>query len=448
MREAPKNAIIVTATVLYPLVSVVLFFRGNWYSFFHSYSLGMFFGLVSYCYFAVALVLGSRVKALDRAFGQDRILVMHGIIAGLALGCAVPHAVLKKIYFPEETFQSMTGSIGLALFLFVILMTVLLMLETPLDRIPPLSRLARVLKKTTRADYTLLKLLHNLAAPAFALIVLHVLLASPVQETAGKTAFAGVTGLVAVALYVRHKLFRPVVSALNAHAVASVRRLADGIVEIGLEPRGGRKTRHEAGQFAYFRFLDRTCGFGEHPFTISSAPSARGLTVTVKALGDYTAKLGSLREGATCLVDGPYGLFHPARDDRELLFVAGGIGITPFLSILRDFAEKSRQGTVTLLWSVRRRGEAFALEELRSIAARLNGFRFRVLVTGEPSFAADTPDGRIDARLLGEELGRFSSPRGVKGFVCGPDAFRRSVQTLLLEAGIPERSVFYEAFSL
>ncbi len=447
MKAARKNALIVTATVLYPLASVALFFQGNWYSFFHSYSLAMFFGLVSYCYFAVALVLGSRVKALDRVFGHDRILIFHGIIAGLALACAIPHAILKKAYFTEDTMQSRMGSMGLVIFLFVILMTVLLMLETPLDRIPFFSSITRFLKKHARADYTLLKLLHNFAAPAFAIIVLHVLLASPVRETGAKTAFAAITGLLAVACYAYHKIVRPLISLLNAHSVTSVKKLSDGIIEIEMTPRKGRTMRHKAGQFAFFRFFDKTCGVGEHPFTISSSPSASARTVTVKALGDFTAKLGALRVNATCLVDGPYGLFYPKHDDRELLFIAGGIGITPFLSILRDFSEKSRVGAITLLWSVRRKDEAFAREELGTIASRLPDFRFRVLVTGEPSFEKQTADGRIDESMIQDALARFGSPKNVTAFICGPDSFRRSAQTLLKKSGIQDKNVVFEAFS-
>lgn len=447
MKRAGKNAIVLTAAVLYPLTSVALFFHGNWYSFFHSYSLGMFFGLVSYCYFALALTLGSRIKVLDRIFGHDRILVMHGIIACLALACGIAHAALKSFYFPEETVQSTFGEIGLGLFGFVILMTVLVMLETPLDRMPPLSRFIRFIKRRVRADYTLLKLLHNLTAPAFAIIVLHVLLASPVQETSGKTAFVSVTGLIAVLFWIRHKIARPLGSLLNAHAVAAVRPLADGIVEIELSPKRGRTIGRKAGQFAFFRFIDRACGFGEHPFTISSSPSSGTLAVTVKALGDYTAKLGSLKENALCLVDGPYGLFYPEDSDRELIFLAGGIGITPFLSILRDFADTGREGNVSLVWSVRRRDEAFAMEELRTISTGLPGFRFRVLVTGETAFDHDGPDGRIDAGVIGDALSRSSSPRAVKAFICGPDAFSRSVKNLLIGTGIPEGNIANEAFS-
>lgn len=448
MNRAAGNVLVPAAVALYPLAAVALFFWGNWYGFFHAYSLAMFFGLLSYCHFAVVLVLGSRVKALDRILGHDRALVIHGIVAGMAVAEALVHAALKRAYINEDTPQSLLGSIGLALFLSVILITVLLMLHTPLDRTPPFSLLTRFLKKTIRVDYTLLKLIHNLTAPAFALVIIHVLLASPVRETAGKTAFAGITGLIALAFYAWHRIARPVLSLLNASVVTGIRGLADGIVEIGLADGRARTMRHKAGQFAFFRFLDRTCGRGEHPFTISSPPSARGLTITVKAVGDYTSKLGSLKANAKCLVDGPYGLFYPKDGDGELLLIAGGIGITPFLSMLRDFAERPRAVSVSLLWSVRSRDEAFALEELKELSSRLPAFVFRVMVTGGPSSAGIVPDGRIDGRDIGEALSRFGTPRAVKAFICGPDAFRRSMQGFLREAGVPQGNVAFESFSL
>lgn len=447
MRRALKNALIVSAALLYPLAVIALFFHGNWYSFFHSYSLAMAFGLLAYCYFTLALILGSRVKALDRIFGHDRILIFHGVIAAIALACAIAHALLKKLYFPDDTVQSTLDVLGLALFLFVIFMTVLLMLETPLDRTPFVSHLTRFIKKRVRADYTLLKLLHNLTAPAFALIVLHVLLASPVQETTSKTAFAGLTGALALAFYAYHKLARPIFSMMNAYAIASVKRLSGGIIEIETVSRRGRALRHTAGQFAFFRFIDRSCGLGEHPFTVSSPPSARGPVITVKALGDFTAKLGSLRKGATCFIDGPYGLFYPRRNDRDLLFLAGGIGITPFLSILRDYTETKRSGDITLLWSVRHKDEAFARDELGTIASILPGLVVRILVTGEPSFGKDVPDSRIDGAIIRESLARLGSAQGAEAYICGPDAFRRSVQGLLLETGFPGKDIYYEAFS-
>jgi predicted ferric reductase len=447
-RIAARNALTVTAVLLYPLSSVALFFQGNWYSFFHSYSLAMFFGLVAFCYFSLALVLGARVKALDRIFGHDRILAFHGMIAVSALACALAHAALKLVYFSEPTVQSKLGFLGLVLFLAVILLTVLLMLETPLSRMRPFSAPIKALKKRVRADYTLLKLLHNLAAPAFAIIVVHVILAYSVQETGSRIAFALVTGALALAFYAYHKVARPLILLLNAHAVSGVTKLSRDIVEVKLAPRRGRPLKYKAGQFAFFRFLSGETGFGEHPFTISSSPSAEALSLTAKALGDFTAKLGALKENTRCLVDGPYGLFYPKPNGANLLFVAGGIGITPFLSILRDFAERAEKRTVTLIWSIRLREEAFALKELEAIASRVEGFAFRILVIDEPAFGKDTADKMIDADLIRETVARFGSVQRSEAYICGPAPLRRAVYGYLVKAGFKDAQILYESFSL
>jgi predicted ferric reductase len=74
-----------------------------------------------------------------------------------------------------------------------------------------------------------------------------------------------------------------------------------------------------------------------HPFSLTSAPHERALRVTVKAVGTFTAALPSLDRGATARVEGPYGAFsylNPA--NRQQIWIAGGIGITPFLSMARS----------------------------------------------------------------------------------------------------------------
>ncbi len=437
----------VTAILIYPAVAVWLFFQDNWYSFFHSYSLAMFFGLVSYCYLTVSLVLGSRIKALDRVFGHDRVIIFHSLIAAAGIIFAVFHAILKSVYFPEVTGQSLMGSVGLSLFVFIALITVMLMLHTPLDRIPPFSAIMSFAKKHVHVDYTILKTVHNITAPAFMLILGHVMLAYPVQETPGRTAFAGMSGVLAILLYVYHRVIRPLRALMRSHRVSRVRQLSRGIVEITTTPKSGKTFRHKAGQFAFFRFLGRESGYGEHPFTISSRPAAGELAVTVKNLGNYTGTLGSLKPDTTCLIDGPYGLFFPKRTGSELLFIAGGIGITPFLSILEDLAEKDPQRTVSLVWSVRFREEAFARETLMSLQSRMTGFSFRILVTGEPSFESTSPDSRIDLPALREAIHPFRNVPSAEAFICGPDLFRKSIQQQLVAAGFRKKLIHYEAFS-
>ncbi len=447
MTRVLRGLILVCGLILYPAAYVILFFAGNWYSFFHAYSLAMFFGLLSYGYLTVALSLSARIKFIDRLFGHDRVMTFHAALSSVAILSGILHAVLKSAYFPDETTQSFLGVVSLSLFALVAVATFTLMLETPLERIQPFSWFIPSLKRRVRIDYTRLKLFHNLTGPAFALLIAHVLLAYPVQESPVRFYLAAASGALAILFYVSHKIVRPLLLFRNVHVVTSIRTLTDGIVTITMKPLRGKPFSHKAGQFAFFRFLSRESGFGEHPFTISSPPSQDEASITVKSLGDFTSRLPGLRIGTRCLIDGPYGLFHTQDLSDPMLLVAGGIGITPILSILRDLQDRECP-PMFLLWSVRRKAEAFAREELTRISERVKGFAFSVIVTGEPSFEKDTPDKRIDEEMLAEALDSIDPARAGTIYVCGPDALRRSVEGHAIALGIPKQRVMYEAFSL
>jgi ferredoxin-NADP reductase len=179
----------------------------------------------------------------------------------------------------------------------------------------------------------------------------------------------------------------------------------------------------------------------EHPFTISSPPGSETLNITVKDLGNYSAALPAVAVGARLLCDGPYGLFTPERGAGPHLFVAGGIGITPFLSILREWDAAGIAEPVTLVWSMRTRDEQIDEGFFEAAAARHATFRFAPVLTREPGAAGR----RVDRALLSaciEPVGAAC----LEAYVCGPDHFRRAVIGHLRDLGLPRRAIHYEAF--
>ncbi len=148
---------------------------------------------------------------------------------------------------------------------------------------------------------------------------------------------------------------------------------------------------HQAGQFALLNFARKE---GAHPFTIASAARNGGeLRFIIKALGDYTATLAdTLKPGAPVEVEGPYGGFHRDANAREA-WVAGGIGVTPFLAWLEARALQGGAGAVDFYYCVRNAAEAAGLAEIRAACAA-SGVRLH-LIESEQGM-------RLDASMLPE----------------------------------------------
>ncbi len=188
------------------------------------------------------------------------------------------------------------------------------------------------------------------------------------------------------------------------------------------------------GQFGFFNFpgLNR---HEAHPFTVASHPDKERLRVAIKASGDFSETLQTqLETGAPVQVEGPYGHFTQRwSSSRRQIWVAGGIGITPFLSLARDL--KNSEADISLYWTVRTREEAWFDEELRGLADQIPGFTYRLWCS--------TQEGRLSADVLPE----VSHAPDLDVFICGPEALRDSLTDQLHARGLPRRKIHSEEFA-
>jgi len=434
---------LVAAALLVPAAPLQLYFAGNWYSLLHSYSLGMFFGILSYTWFCLTLVLAARLRILDRLIGHDRVLWFHGWLAAGAVGCAAAHAVFKLVSYGVEgllSLQVCLGMAGSALFDTVAAATVLFMIGGVARHIGLVARIREHALRRWRFDYSGLKLFHNLTAVALALVAVHVLMAAPTAENGWRMGAMGGMGGAAVLVYVLHKVVRYAVRRRAALRITHVSTPGPQLTELCAEFSRGGISRHRAGQFGYVRVLSDACGIEEHPFTVSSKPGEPGVSFIVKALGDYTARLAGVRPGERLMFDGPYGTFTPDGKAGRYLFIAGGIGITPFLSIVSDWDTAGFPAPTALLWSVRTRADLADNGLFENAARRHPQFSYAPVITGEPGSLRIGPD------LLRTHLG--DSPSTTEAYVCGPLSLRQAVVEALRGLGVPRRHIHYEAFSV
>ncbi|TJZ73532.1 ferredoxin reductase family protein [Chitiniphilus eburneus] len=212
--------------------------------------------------------------------------------------------------------------------------------------------------------------------------------------------------------------------------------LADGgIIDLRIRLDGEGLT-HKAGQFAFLKFDTLE---GAHPFTIASAGhDPQALRFAIKPLGDYTQTLlNRIKAGQAVAVEGPYGRFDFSGNAEHEVWVAGGIGITPFMARLEDLAAHGGARRPTELWySTATRFEAAFPADLEAQCQRA-GVRLKRVIADE--------DGRLSAQHLAQHSGDLSR---TAVWFCGPLPFADSLRRGLTQHGLPKAAFHAERFAM
>jgi predicted ferric reductase len=218
------------------------------------------------------------------------------------------------------------------------------------------------------------------------------------------------------------------------YTVSDVRRPNETTTEVSLEPVRD-PLAFVPGQFVVLSF-GGTGGWQRHPFLVTSAPSERRLGVSIKAVGDYTRDLhDTLRPGTPAKVVGPFGGFDYRRGGRDQIWIAGGIGITPFLSWIRSLDGSFDRG-VELYYSVRRRADALHLDEIHAAVRQHPTLHAKVVETdGEGLLTAEKV---ANGHLLGD----------VWVYMCGPPPMMAALAEGFRALGIPASRVRWEQFDI
>jgi predicted ferric reductase len=224
-------------------------------------------------------------------------------------------------------------------------------------------------------------------------------------------------------------------SGLTSHPfrVTRVASNAAGVVEASLAPCGGALVV-TPGQFVLAAFVDSPAyqGCGEfHPFSVSRIGPDGVLSVAIKALGPCTRRIQSLKPGALVKLQGPFGRFLADKGDRPQLWIAGGIGITPFMAAIRS-GEVPK--ATTLIYVYREESDAAFLDELKDRACLDPDFELIAQACGE-----SLPD-------VAAILSRVTRLPERQVQICGPAGLVNAVTTRLRQLGQPVQSIRYESF--
>jgi predicted ferric reductase len=221
----------------------------------------------------------------------------------------------------------------------------------------------------------------------------------------------------------------------------------DSTWTIVLAPDGHAGFTFQPGQFAWIGIDRSPFALTTHPFSFSSsAERAPGeLFVSIKELGDFTKTIKDFEPGARVYVDGPHGVFTCDRyEGPGFVFIGGGVGVTPLLSMLRSLADRGDRRPCHLFLANSRFGDIAFREEIEELRGALDLTVVHVLRQPDPGWTGES------GRLTNETLRRHLPTNYCRYqyFVCGPTRMMNSMENELVGLGVPFARVQTERFEM
>ena len=401
-------------------------------------NLSVALGFLALSVLGLQFALAARFSRATAPFGIDAVLRYHRQISFLAVAAAFGHPVL--LFAADERYRALLDVV-----------------HDPLRaRLAWLSATALVLlmvtsiwRRALRISYPVWHVLHSALGVLIVLSALgHAFLVNYYfSEPWVRAAWAAyASAFLWLAVWVR--LIKPLRLWRRPWRVVELWPEPGGSVTVGLEPayrHGGHGLDFRAGQFAWI--LPGRTPFTPtyHPFSMSSSALRPRVEFTIKQIGRFTGSVRKLKVGDRVYVDGPHGSFtlesHPG---LGFVFVAAGVGVTPFLSMLATMADQGDQRPCWLFLGNRQADQITGIRQLERLKGRLN--LTVVHVISRPSEEWPGERGRIDEELLARHLPDHH--RSLQYFTCARDDMVRSVEQALGALDVPAHHIHSEKFGM
>lgn len=394
---------------------------------------GVGLGFVGIGVLALQFVTTGRFRSIAPVFGADAVLQFHRQAGIAAVALVLAHPVVLVLADPDhlEYFDPRVN-LPRALALGAVVPALVLLLVTSLWR------------REARLQYEWWRALHG----GLSVLVLAVGTAHGIQvgRHLGTLWQQGIWAglLVGVGLLLLHsRLLRPLQMRRRPWEVVDVRAEVGDAYSITVAPVGHGGMDFTAGQYAWITLGHSPFSLQQHPFSFASSSRDRRITFTAKVTGDFTATWKDRRPGERAFLEGPYGGFTLSPDSRGAVAYAGGIGITPIMSILRTMRDTGDRRPVTLFYANPDLGEATFHDELLELRDEID---LRLIdVLEDPPEGWDGPSGFLDADLIAEHV---DDPTAWEHFVCGPEPMMDAVESGLRELGADWRQIYSERFQV
>jgi len=384
--------------------------------------------------YGVVVMIGlmSRTPALERGVGADKLARWHSRGGRAVVGLVLVHAWAAVVAWAdsrgEGVWPALWDVLALPWLLPATVGTLLLLVPAGLS--------IRAVRK--RVSYETWHALHLLVYLGVALSFVHQL-AGP--DLAGHRLLQLAWALLythVFTLVLKHRVLTPLRNGTRHRMrVKAVIPEGPGVVSLLVEGRDLHELQAQSGQFFRWRFLTPDHWYAAHPFSLSAPPTDTHLRLTVKTLGDGSARLQNLQPGTWVLAEGPYGaITADLRTRRHVLLVAGGVGITPLRALFETIPAAPGQDLL-LLYRARTASDVLFKDELDEIARRRPGARVHYLLGDQVGPLSPELFHRLVPGLVQRDV-----------YLCGPPGMATAVRRSLKHAGLPGAQLHEERFDL
>lgn len=405
--------------------------RGFWIEF--SVALG-FIGLAM---MALQFALTARINRIEASFGIDIILQFHRYISLVAFGLILIHPILLFIHQPE-TLQLLNffeapwraqAAVAGTIALIILVIT-------------------SIFRKRLKIPYEPWRTLHGvLAMIALVLGLVHAIGVSYYLSLFWKIVLWSGLVLVALLLMAYVRLVKPMMMTRKPYLVEEVIPERGDVWTLALRPHGHDGFKFDPGQFAWITVAISPFNMREHPFSMSSSGDhGERLEFSIKALGDFTRTIKDIEPGTKAYLDGPYGVFTTERywDSAGFVLIAGGIGITPMMSMLRTAVERNDDRPFLLIYSSGSWEDITFREELEELKSKLDLKIIHVLRKAGDDWNGET--GYVDRDLLERYIPLHRGSR--QYFICAAPVMMDQVERALHDLDVPVTNIHMEHFNL
>lgn len=388
---------------------------------------------------ALQFALTARFKLIKAPYGADIVYHFHRQISLVTLLIILTHPILLFINSPETLkLLNLFSTPWRARAGVTAVIALILMIS------------ASIWRKQIKFEYSRWRIWHGLLASITVILAMtHIILAGHYINTPLKQAAWIGYGIFWVGLLAYVRIIKPFLLLRNPYQVESVIPERGQAWTLTVKPVKHPGMRFIPGQFAWLTAWESPFSDQEHPFSISSsAENPERIAFTIKELGDFTRTIKKMQPGQLVYLDGPFGAFSVDRHPhaKGYIFIAGGIGITPMMSMLRTLRDRKDERPLLLIYGNNRWEDVTFREEIEELQIHFNLQIVHVLAQPPENWHGES--GFITSDLLDRYLPKEREVNRYETFICGPPIMMDLIEKALPDLGISVGDFHSERFNL